>query len=100
MDGKKDGAGIRSRGTLHVNESTIEDNVAFRPAGVADPAKGGGILSDGAGNLGVYLSEVNNNSADSGAGIAVFTAGAAMPAVMISHTRIALNSAALEGGGL
>lgn len=97
---EKDGAGIRSRGTLNVNESTIENNVAVRPAGVVDPAKGGGILSDGSGDLGVYLSEVNGNSADNGAGIAVVTGGAATPTVMISHTRIALNSAAQEGGGL
>jgi CSLREA domain-containing protein len=94
------GAGIRSRGTLNVDTCTVEDNIAVRPAGSGVPGRGGGILSDGPGNLGVYISDLTGNSAEEGGGIAVSPPAGASPEVMISYTRIATNDASFAGGGL
>jgi CSLREA domain-containing protein len=94
------GGGIYNQGTLNINESTLRENTAVRPAGGVDPARGGAIFSRGSGALGVYLSTVEGNTAEQGGGILAMSGGGAAPTVMISHTKLVNNLAPNGGGGL
>jgi CSLREA domain-containing protein len=95
------GAGIWSNSaTLNVNESVIQNNHTTWEGLHGMFPDGGGILSERSGSLGVYLSEIRGNSADSGGGIAVVTIPGDMHTVMLSHTIVAGNTADALGGGV
>lgn len=94
------GGGIRNRGTLNVNEATIQNNQALFGEGLPPDVDGGGIYSEGNGSLGVYLSEVRGNSAVRGGGIAVALPAGGSQTVMISYSEVSENSAEDDGGGV
>ncbi|MBN2084131.1 MAG: CSLREA domain-containing protein [Anaerolineales bacterium] len=94
------GGGIRSRGTLNLNESTVQNNIGVHPYLAAKLPDGGGILHESEGALGVYLSEIRNNNGFNGGGIAVLTWGHFSPSVIISYTEISENTADNEGGAV
>ena len=94
------GGGIRNRGTLNVNETTIQNSNALFGEGLPPDVDGGGIYSEGNGSLGVYLSEIRGNTAVRGGGIAVALPAGGSQTVMISYSEVSENSAEHDGGGV
>jgi CSLREA domain-containing protein len=94
------GGGIRNRGTLNVNELTVQDNQALFGEGLSPTVDGGGIYSVGTGALGVYLSAIRENSAVNGGGIAVSVPAGGTQSVMISYSQVMDNAAEGDGGGV
>jgi hypothetical protein len=91
--GLRGGGGIRNRGELTLNESTVRDNRAG-PGGL-----GGGILN--LGDLTVFDSTIRDNRASRGGGIDSrrLDAGDPLPELTLGGTRL-LGNRAEDGGGI
>ncbi len=97
-----DGGGIRNRGILRIHSSTIQNNVATAPSVPSPTASGsgGGILSEDDGTLTLDNSQVVNNTALAGGGIAVFANSTTSTLFEMVDTNVTGNTATQSGGGL
>jgi CSLREA domain-containing protein len=96
-----DGGGIRNRGILHLNNSTVQNNIAtLSPTPGVSSGDGGGILSEGDSSLFLHIVQILNNHANAGGGVSIIANGTTAPVFDVVASSIDNNSAQASGGGL
>ncbi len=92
---EQSGAGIENHGELAISNCLIQGNHTVVPPGGSGTTTGGGIFSGQSASMTILDSQIENNTAAYGGGIANFVSD-----LTVTNTRIAENVSSHFGGGL